>query len=248
MSRYSGEYFDKLGNTYMSTNGRGSMGSHSTSDKARASTASSRRSFLTTVAAFGSVSGLAGCLSSGQSSPESSGTTSVATESSSSSPVTTGSADFDCTQIPTSLVPFDSDEVSFTFGYDAPDTSKYGLFAGESNVERIAGFYFDRAKQGSRTEWDFYVSVSETLDTYSEIDTEAYRDATQVDPITFDGVEVPVTHVQITEDHEQWVLALPAGDEYRKVDIEASVMPDEFNCLNTVTEMADEILNSIRAE
>lgn len=145
-------------------------------------------------------------------------------------------------------MPFASEEVSFTFGFDAPDASVYGLSAGESSYDRVADFYFHRDEQGSRSRWDFYLSVAETLDTYTEIDTESYRDATQVDPISFGDIEVPVTHVQVTEDHELWVLALPVEDEYRKVEITASVMPDKFDCLETVVEMAEAVKNSIRPD
>lgn len=199
---------------------------------------------LHSLAAVGAAGVLAGCLGgeTGETEPA------APTETTTASPTATSTgtqASFDCTQVPSTLAAFEAPDIEFTFAFDAPTAPAYGHMGGEDSVERMAAFYFDRDGPGSRNSWDFYVNVSETVDTYSDTSS-AYPDAVKESVLGYDGTEIAVRHQNITDDQDIWVLALPEGDAFRLVQVGSSIMPNIFGCHEDVRSVARAVVASIR--
>lgn len=154
-------------------------------------------------------------------------------------------ATFDCAQVPTTLAAFEAPDLMFTFGFDAPTAPAYGYMGGEDGLERIATFYFDRDGPGTMNNWDFYLNVSESVDTYDDTSS-AYPDAVEESVLVYDGTEIPVRHQQITDDQDIWVLSLPEDGDFRLVQVGSSIMPGVFGCHEDVRSVARAVVASIR--
>lgn len=205
-----------------------------------------RRSLLRGLVAVGAAGTLAGCL--GGDSDDTGAATPTASATATPAPPATDAgsqASFDCAEVPSTLAAFDAPDVEFTFAFDAPTAPDYGYMGGEDGVERVAAFYFDQDGPGSINDWDFYVDVLETVDTYGDTSS-TYPNAVEESVLGFDGAEVPVRHQAITDDHDIWVLGLPEGDAFRFVQVGASVIPGAFGCHEDVRRVARAVVASIR--
>ncbi|MFB6139407.1 MAG: hypothetical protein ABEJ26_03120 [Halosimplex sp.] len=222
-------------------------------DAADATGSPTRRTLLRTLAVLGTAGAFAGCSgddspattgSSGSSPVESPDPASDGGSDSTPTPATGGAASFDCGTVPSALSAFESDGVEFSFAFDAPPRSDYGVVTDEGPVERVAAFYFARDGPGSIDDWDFNVDVTESVDTYGDPER-PFPNATEVFSIDYDGAPVPVRHQAITDDQDVWVVALPQDGAYRIVHVDSAVMPGQFGCHDAVRAVAEGIVKSI---
>jgi hypothetical protein len=211
-----------------------------------------RRSVLRALGAVGATAGFAGCLGGGapaatDSSSTASGSTPTATPTVTPTPAeaSAGGAAVDCERLPTALSGYAGD-VPFRFAFDAPAAPAYRSVVRDNPVTHLVEFYRDRVA-GDPYSWDYYLSVEQSVETYAETRADGYRDATLVDPITFDGVEIPVTHAPITEDQDRWILGLPSENGgVHVVSVQSSILPGQLDCHETVRGVATAVIQSIR--
>ncbi|WP_372911463.1 hypothetical protein, partial [Salinigranum sp.] len=157
------------------------------------------------------------------------------------------SVEADCSTVPSSLAPFDGTDagVEFSVAFDVPNGAGYTLEAGETAVERVATAYFRPDGTASNMDWDFYVDVTESVDTYGDLGT-MYPDAVEAFTLDYAGTTVPVRHQAITDDQDVWVMALPQDGAFRSVQVSSSVMPGQFGCHDVIREIAAGVAQSVR--
>lgn len=216
-----------------------------------------RRGLLRGIAGLGLAGALAGCTTSGSpattdddsgdttNSGGASGSTTTENAAGGTTAGDDGAAAFDCDGVPTSLEPFESSEIAFSFAFDGPNEADYNVEVAEDAVERQARFYFARDGEASITNWDFNVELSESRNSYGSV-SDVLPNGTETFSIDYDGTTVPVRHQTVTDVLDVWVLGLPDGDEFRLVRTSAAVLRGQFDCHDEVRAVATSVIESIR--